>query len=161
MYILYEIMSEAGLRLPQSVGHAVSIVGGLVIGEISVSAGLMSAPVVLIIAATGLCSFAVPDLYDSCMILRLVFIIAGGTLGLFGITVVGVAVFFRICSKNAYGVPYTAPFAPVTWKSIIRDTFYRESWRKLSGTDMTVQQLSGKAKSRHSSERTMRDEQDK
>ena len=77
MYILYEIMREAGLRLPQSIGHAVSIVGGLVIGEISVSAGLMSAPVVLIIAATGLCSFAVPDLYDSCMILRLVFIIAG------------------------------------------------------------------------------------
>ena len=62
MYILYEIMREAGLRLPQSIGHAVSIVGGLVIGEISVSAGLMSAPVVLIIAATGLCSFAVPDL---------------------------------------------------------------------------------------------------
>ena len=49
MYILYEIMREAGLRLPQSIGHAVSIVGGLVIGEISVSAGLMSAPVVLII----------------------------------------------------------------------------------------------------------------
>ena len=68
MYILYEIMREEGLRLPQSIGHAVSIVGGLVIGEISVSAGLMSAPVVLIIAATGLCSFAVPDLYDSCMI---------------------------------------------------------------------------------------------
>ena len=43
MYILYEIMREAGLRLPQSIGHAVSIVGGLVIGEISVSAGLMSA----------------------------------------------------------------------------------------------------------------------
>ncbi len=94
MYILYEIMREAGLRLPQSIGHAVSIVGGLVIGEISVSAGLMSAPVVLIIAATGLCSFAVPDLYDSCMILRLVFIVAGGTFGLFGITAVGVVIFF-------------------------------------------------------------------
>lgn len=161
MYLLYEIMREAGLRLPRSVGHAVSIVGGLVIGEISVSAGLMSAPVVLIIAATGLCSFAVPDLYDSCMILRLVFIVAGGMLGLFGITVVGVVVFFRICSKNAYGVPYTAPFAPITFKSIVRDTFYRAGWRKLSGSDMTVQQLSGKAKSRYGSERTMRDEQDK
>ncbi len=161
MYILYEIMREAGLRLPQSIGHAVSIVGGLVIGEISVSAGLMSAPVVLIIAATGLCSFAVPDLYDSCMILRLAFIVAGGVLGLFGITVFGVVIFFRICSKNAYGVPYTAPFAPITIKSIMRDTFFRAGWKKLSGSDMTVQQLSGKAKSRHSSERTMRNEQNK
>jgi len=161
MYILYEIMREAGLRLPQSIGHAVSIVGGLVIGEISVSAGLMSAPVVLIIAATGLCSFAVPDLYDSCMILRLVFIVAGGTFGLFGITVVGVVIFFRMCSKNTYGVPYTAPFAPVTLKSIIRDTFRRESWKKLSDTDMTVQQLSGKAKSGHGAERTGGNEQDK
>ena len=161
MYILYEIMREAGLRLPQSIGHAVSIVGGLVIGEISVSAGLMSAPVVLIIAATGLCSFAVPDLYDSCMILRLVFIVAGGTFGLFGITAVGVVIFFRMCSKNTYGVPYTAPFAPVTLKSIIRDTFCRESWKKLSDTDMTVQQLSGKAKSGHGAERTGGNEQDK
>lgn len=161
MYILYEIMREAGLRLPRSVGHAVSIVGGLVIGEISVSAGLMSAPVVLIIAATGLCSFAVPDLYDSCMILRLVFIVAGGVLGLFGITVCGTVIFFRICEKNAYGVPYTAPFAPVTIKSIMRDTFFRASWKRLSGSDMTVQQLSGKAKSKRGGERTIRDEQDK
>ena len=91
--------------MPKSVGHAVSIVGGLVIGEITVSAGLMSAPVVLIIAATGLCSFAVPDLYESLMILRLVFILAGGIFGLFGITVAGTLFLFRLCSKNAYGVP--------------------------------------------------------
>ena len=155
MYILYEIMREAGLRLPKSVGHAVSIVGGLVIGEISVSAGLMSAPVVLIIAATGLCSFAVPDLYESCMILRLVFILAGGVFGLFGITVAGAVLFFRICSKNAYGVPYTAPFAPINIISIMRDTFCRASWLKLSRSDMTVGQLAGRAseKSREDSDK--------
>lgn len=66
-----------------------------------------------------------------------------------------------MCSKNTYGVPYTAPFAPVTLKSIIRDTFCRESWKKLSDTDMTVQQLSGKAKSGHGAERTGGNEQDK
>lgn len=146
MYSLYEIMREAGLRLPKSVGHAVSIVGGLVIGEITVSAGLMSAPVVLIIAATGLCSFAVPDLYESLMIMRLVFILAGGIFGLFGITVVGTLLLFRLCSKNAYGVPYMAPFAPFTLKSILRDTFVRISWRNLSRSDVTLSQLSGRAK---------------
>ena len=139
-------MREAGLRLPKSVGHAVSIVGGLVIGEITVSAGLMSAPVVLIIAATGLCSFAVPDLYESLMIMRLVFILAGGIFGLFGITVVGTLLLFRLCSKNAYGVPYMAPFAPFTLKSILRDTFVRISWRNLSRSDVTLSQLSGRAK---------------
>ena len=115
----------------------------------------MSAPVVLIIAATGLCSFAVPDLYESCMILRLVFILAGGVFGLFGITVAGAVLFFRICSKNAYGVPYTAPFAPINIISIMRDTFYRASWRRLSKTDMTVGQLAGKAseKSREDSDK--------
>lgn len=76
------------------------------IGEISVSAGLMSAPVVLIIAATGLCSFAVPDLYDSCMILRLVFIIAGGTFGLFGITAVGVVIFSECVQKHIRSAVY-------------------------------------------------------
>ena len=146
MYSLYEIMREAGLRLPKSVGHAVSIVGGLVIGEITVSAGLMSAPVVLIIAATGLCSFAVPDLYETSMILRLIFILAGGIFGLFGITVAGTVLLFRLCSKNAYGVPYMAPFAPFTLRSILRDTFVRISWQSLSKSDITVQQLSGKAK---------------
>lgn len=153
MYSLYEIMREAGLRLPKSVGHAVSIVGGLVIGEITVSAGLMSAPVVLIIAATGLCSFAVPDLYESSMILRLIFILAGGIFGLFGITVTGTVLLFRLCSKNAYGVPYMAPFAPFTLKSILRDTFVRISWQSLSKTDITVQQLSGKAKRQNRKEK--------
>ncbi len=142
MYILYEIMREAGLRLPKSVGHAVSIVGGLVIGEITVTAGLMSAPTVLVIAATGLCSFAVPDLYESCMILRLLFIVSGGLLGLFGITVVSAAVLFRLCSKSSYGVPYLAPVAPLTLKSLIRDSIYRRSWRTLTDSDVTVSELS-------------------
>ncbi len=161
MYILYEIMREAGLRLPKSVGHAVSIVGGLVIGEITVSAGLMSAPVVLIIAATGLCSFAVPDLYESCMILRLLFILAGGAFGLFGITAMGVLLLFRLCSKNAYGVPYTAPFAPFTLKSVIRDTFVRVGWKRLAKSDVAVSQLSGTAKRKNTEERVMYSEQDK
>lgn len=146
MYILYEIMREAGLRLPKSVGHAVSIVGGLVIGEITVSAGLMSAPVVLIIAATGLCSFAVPDLYETCMIMRLIFILAGGCFGLFGITVAGIVLMFRLCSRKSFGVPNMAPFAPFTLKSVLRDTFVRADWRYLSKSDVSVSQLSGKAK---------------
>lgn len=141
MYVLYEIMREAGLRLPKSVGHAVSIVGGLVIGEITVSAGLMSAPVVLIIAATGLCSFAVPDLYESCMILRLIFILAGGISGLFGLTIVGVILLFCLCGKQSYGVSYMAPFSPLKIKPLLRDTFVRRSWRSLSKTDMTVDKL--------------------
>ncbi|MCH5325427.1 MAG: spore germination protein [Eubacterium sp.] len=142
MYILYEIMREAGLRLPKSVGHAVSIVGGLVIGEITVTAGLMSAPVVLIIAATGLCSFAVPDLYETCMILRLMFILAGGVFGLFGITVAATVVLLRLCAKSSYGIPYLAPFAPTTLKSIIRDSFYRRNWQALTNSDITVSELS-------------------
>ncbi|MCQ2027234.1 spore germination protein, partial [Clostridium butyricum] len=64
MQIAYEILREAGLRLPKAVGQAVSIVGALVIGEAAVSAGLVGAPMVVVVALTGISSFVVPAFTD-------------------------------------------------------------------------------------------------
>ncbi|MCL2071374.1 MAG: spore germination protein [Oscillospiraceae bacterium] len=140
--LIYEIMREAGLRLPSVVGHAVSIIGGLVLGDIVVNVGLISAPIVLIVALSAITSFIVPDLYPSIAILRFAFILAGGFFGLFGITALGIVVLFKVCAMSAYGVPYMAPLTPFTLKAM-RDYFIRQDWRKLADYDVGINELTG------------------
>ena len=142
IHIFYETMREAGLRIPTNIGHAVSIVGGLVIGDIVVSAGLVGAPMVLIVAVSGITAFVVPDIYDSVAVLRFAYIIAGGIWGLLGITVLSALVIIVLCSQENYGVPQTAPLSPFSPKAM-RDFLIRISWRKLAKRDYRVQELNG------------------
>lgn len=142
IHIFYEIMRKAGLRMPTHLGHTISIVGGIVIGDIIVSAGLVGAPLVLIVAVSSITSFMVPDLYESMIIIRFVFIIAGGLWGLYGLTVVGMLFLFKVCSLSSYGVPNTAPISPFSLKSM-RDVFIRLSWRGLAKSDNKVQNMNG------------------
>lgn len=142
IHIFYEVMREAGLRLPTNIGHAVSIVGGLVIGDIVVSAGLVGAPMVLMVAMSAITSFVVPDLYDSIAVLRFAYIIAGGIWGLFGITVLSALVAIKLCSQESYGIPHTAPLSPFS-PSAMRDFILRRGWRKMAKRDYHVQDLNG------------------
>ena len=137
--IFYEIMREAGLRLPKVVGHAV---GAIVIGEATVSAGLIGAPILVIIAITAIASYVAFPLYDSVSVLRLLFILAGGLTGLYGLMLGMAALFVNICSLSPYGVPYAAPIAPLNVRSL-GDVFYRESWTKLARRRVRVQDLRG------------------
>ena len=142
IHVFYEIMREAGLRIPANIGHAVSIIGGLVIGDIVVSAGLVGAPMVLVVAVSAITSFVVPDLYDSIAVLRFGFIFAGGLWGLFGITVLSSLITLKLCSQESYGIPHTAPLSPFSPKAM-RDFIIRRGWRKLSEKDYRVQDLKG------------------
>lgn len=142
IHVFYEIMREAGLRMPSNLGHAVSIVGGIVIGDIVVSAGLIGAPLVLIVAVSSIASFIVPDLYNSIVVMRFAFILAGGMWGLFGITVVGMLFLLKICSMNPYGIPFTSPVSPFTLRGM-RDTVLRMGWRTLAKKDMKIGDLNG------------------
>lgn len=142
IHIFYEIMREAGLRIPTNIGHAVSIVGGLVIGDIVVSAGLVGAPMVLMVAVSAITSFVVPDLYDSIVVLRFAYIIVGGIWGLFGITVLSALVTIKLCSQESYGIPHTAPVSPFSPKAM-RDFILRRDWKILSKSDYHVQDLAG------------------
>lgn len=143
IYVVYEIMREAGLRLPQTVGHAVSIVGGLVIGDIVVTAGLVGAPMVLIVGLTAITSFVVPDLYAAVAVLRFAFIIAGGMLGLYGVALMGVATLIAVCSMREFGISYTAPLMPFSPKAM-RDVFTRASWSRMAKGSVKVQNLDEK-----------------
>lgn len=142
IHFMYEILREAGLRLPRPIGHAIGVVGGLVIGDITVNAGLVGAPMVLVVALSGLCSFVVPAMYEKTVILRFVYIIAGGVFGLFGLSLMAGAVIVKMCSLNTYGIPYMAPISPFTGKAA-RDMFVRAGWRTMANGDITLQELNG------------------
>lgn len=142
IHLIYEVMREAGLRLPRPVGHAVSIVGALVIGDAAVTAGLIGSPMVMIVAVTAISSFVVPSLYESVVVLRLGFIIIGGTFGLFGIVLGILLVLNNMCSLSSYGVPYMAPVSPFSFKAL-GDIFSRISWKKLQDKKNVIQELDG------------------
>ncbi|MDE7398921.1 MAG: spore germination protein [Oscillospiraceae bacterium] len=142
IHFMYEILREAGIRLPRPIGHAIGVVGGLVIGDITVSAGLVGAPMVLIVALSGLCSFVVPTMYEKIVVLRFMYIIAGGLFGLYGLVIAAGAVLIKMCSLNTYGIPYMAPISPFSPKAM-RDMLVRAGWKKMAKGDVTVQSLNG------------------
>lgn len=135
--IFYEIMREAGLRLPSNVGHAVSIVGGIVIGDIVVSAGLVGAPMLLTVAIASISGYIVSDLNNQISLMRFAFILAGGLFGLFGVTVTAFVFCVSACSAESYGMPFMSPLSPFSAKAM-RDTFARAGWRKLARTDPDI-----------------------
>lgn len=142
IHFMYEILREAGIRLPRPIGHAIGVVGGLVIGDITVSAGLVGAPMVLIVALSGLCSFVVPQNYEKVVVLRFLYIFAGGIFGLYGLLLTSGVVMIKMCSLNTYGIPYMAPISPFSPRAS-RDMLIRANWKRMAKGDVTVQSLNG------------------
>lgn len=142
IHFIYEIMREAGLRLPRPVGHAVGIVGALVIGDAAVNAGLVGSPMVMIVALTALSSFVLPSLYEAVAVLKFIFILIGGTWGLYGIALACMALLVNLCAMDSEGVPQMAPFAPFSGFGM-RDTVWRQGWRKLGSRSMQVERMPG------------------
>ncbi|MGN0621878.1 MAG: spore germination protein [Porcipelethomonas sp.] len=138
--LMYEIIKEAGLRLPKAVGGAVSIVGGLIIGDAAVSSGLISTPLLTVAALSVISGFVIPELSRSITILRIVFIVCGGIWGLFGISIAASVVLFNMCATEDYGYPYTAPVSPFNLKAM-RDVAVRAGFRKMQKDNFTVEEL--------------------
>ena len=132
IHFVYETVREAGLRMPKAIGHAVSIVGALVIGDAAVTAGLIGAPMLIIVALTAICSLVSSDLYQPISVLRIIFILVGGISGLYGIMIGAAALLINLASMTDYGVPFLAPVTPYN-KTLWRDSVYRLSMEKLGG----------------------------
>ncbi|MCL4424249.1 MAG: spore germination protein [Firmicutes bacterium] len=129
MEVMFEILREAGVRLPRPVGQAVSIVGALVIGEAAIRAGLASPATVIVVAITGITSFAVPG-YTAVIaprLLRFPLEALAASLGLFGITVGIMALLLHLASLRSFGVPYLSPVAPGTYYDL-KDVVIRAPW---------------------------------
>lgn len=114
MEISFEIIREAGLRVPSPVGPTLGIVGALVLGQAAVSAGIVSPILIIIVAITGISSFAIPDFSFSFHLryFRFGFILLGFLAGFLGI---GIGIFIylaELCDLETFGVSYTAPYAP-------------------------------------------------
>ncbi len=137
--LMYEIIREAGLRLPKSVGGAVSIVSGLIIGDAAVSSGLISTPMLTMTAISVIAGFVTPDLNAPVTIMRLLFIIAGGLWGLFGIGLLGMAVLYNLCATETFGFPVTAPLAPF-YSRAMRDVATRVNFHRMQFGNFTVEE---------------------
>ncbi|SCH07221.1 Bacillus/Clostridium GerA spore germination protein [uncultured Ruminococcus sp.] len=142
IHFIYEVMREAGLRLPRPVGHAISIVGSLVIGDAAVTAGLIGSPMVMVVALTAISSFVVPSLQEPAAVLKFGFIIIGGTMGLYGIALGAAVVLVNASALTAFGVPYLSPIAPFSLYAM-RDTFVRSGIKTLQKKDNQVDELNG------------------
>lgn len=129
MEAAFEALREAGLRLPKVIGQAVSILGALVIGQAAVEAGIVSAPMVIIVSLTGIASFTIPkfNMAITIRILRFPMMILAGLFGLFGITLGSIIIVTHLCKLRSFGVPYFSPLAPLKWKEF-KDIFIRAPW---------------------------------
>lgn len=129
MEITFEALREAGVRLPRPVGQAVSIVGALVIGQAAVQAGLVSAPMVIIVSITGIASFTIPTFAQSLAIrmLRFPMMLFAGTLGLYGILLGILIIVIHMSRLRTFGVPYLAPMAPLH-AGDLKDVLVRVPW---------------------------------
>ena len=133
MELIFEVLREAGIRLPRLVGPAVSIIGGLVLGEAAMRAGLASPAMVMVVAFTGIASFATPvfSLAIGVRLLRFIMTILGGVLGLFGIVVGMFALLIHLTALRSFGVPFLEPLAPVVL-SDLKDALIRLPWWALN-----------------------------
>lgn len=136
LLLVFQLVREAGIRVPGSIGHAIGIIGGLLLGQAAVSANIVSTVVLIIVALTGLGNFTIPD-YSAQVaaayfrILLCVFATLGGLLG---ITVVGLCATAVVCSVKSFGVPFLAPFAPVTRRRT-HLLFQRKLKNRANGSD--------------------------
>lgn len=128
--ITFEILREAGVRVPTPLGTTIGIVGALILGQAAVQANLVSPLLVVVIAITGLSSFALPDVGLSVMvrIMRFGFLLAAHLLGFVGIALAFAALLAYAASIKSFGVPFFSPLAPHMPSS--RDLIFRPTFRK-------------------------------
>ncbi|MFT9494389.1 spore germination protein [Anaerosolibacter sp.] len=153
MGITFEILREAGTRLPKPIGETVSIVGALVLGEAAVTARIVSAPIVIVTAITGITSLMLPKMLGALSIVRFSFIILSSFLGLYGYIFGVVGLFIHLMSIRSFGIPYMLHLGSID-KEDVKDTIIRAPWwymhyrPKLIGTKDPVRSGSKKLKKR-------------
>ncbi|MGV2968267.1 spore germination protein [Paenibacillus sp. AGC30] len=129
MEITFEVIREAGVRMPRAIGPAISIVGALVIGQAAVEAGLVSGAMVIVVSFTAIANFAIPyfSMATAVRLLRFPFMVLAGTLGLYGILAGAIPLLAHLVSLKSFGVDYLMPYSPF-FKSNMKDLWLRVPW---------------------------------
>ncbi len=130
MILVFEILKEAGIRMSQNLGHALSIVGGLVVGQAAVDARIISSPILIAVSLSGIAGLMLPRLKTSVFYLRIVFVLLAAFLGLYGYIVGAVFLSIYILSIYSYSTDYTISLKRAGFQSL-KDTFIRSSWKTM------------------------------
>ncbi|WP_373458161.1 spore germination protein [Paenibacillus harenae] len=129
MELTFEILREAGVRMPRIIGSAISIVGALVLGQAAVQAGLISAAMVIVVSFTAIASFVIPavNMGTSARLIRFAMMILAGSFGVFGIMAGLMVLLTHLSGLRSFGVPYLTPISPLV-KNNLKDVFVRAPW---------------------------------
>lgn len=131
LFVVFEILRETGARMPSSIGLALNIVGAIILGQAAVDAKLVSAPMVIVVAFSGVTGLMVPDLKSAVFYVRAALIALGTLMGLLGVCI-GVTVFvLLICNMNSLGVPIMYTATPLS-KEGKSDTLFRAPIYKMN-----------------------------
>lgn len=122
---LFEVITEASLQMPNSLGMALSIIGALALGNTAVDAGIISPPSIVVVAISSVALYIIPDEISETRLLRIVFTVMGGIIGLYGIVTSFMIMVCYMSSIKCYGVPYFAPYAP-SLKEDKKDGFIKQ-----------------------------------
>ncbi len=114
MEMAFELIREAGLRVPSPIGPTIGIVGALILGQAAVQANIISPIIIIVIALSGLSSFIISDvsMNFAIRITRFVFIFSAGFIGIYGMAALFIAGLFYLVSLKSFGTPYFAPMTP-------------------------------------------------
>ncbi|SDN08441.1 spore germination protein KA [Psychrobacillus sp. OK028] len=130
MEITFEILREAGIRMPKAMGSTISIVGALVIGQAAIQAGIVSPAMVIVVSLTAIASFATPSyaVAISARLVRFIFMVSAATFGFYGVILVFIMLIVHLCSLRSFGVPYMTPLAPFIREEAGDTIFRRPIW---------------------------------
>lgn len=137
--LLLEIIREAGLRMPQTLGHAVSLVSALIIGDAAIATGLMSTPVIFVAGVSAMAVFVTPGLYEPAMLLRIGTLVLAGVAGPVGLAASFFVFLLCLANTVALGVPYLAPH-PFPQQPLSEDGLIRRNYRNLSRQGFNIWQ---------------------
>jgi len=127
LILFFEILKESGLRTASDLGSALSIVGGLVIGQAAVEARIVSAPMLIIVALSGISGLMVPRLKGAVLYLRYAFLLVSAFLGFYGYMALALVIALRILSLRSFGADYTGSLKNPNLQNL-KDTFMRVPW---------------------------------
>lgn len=129
--LLFEVITEASLQMPNSLGMALSIIGALALGNTAVDAGIISPPSVVLVAISSVALYIIPDQIAETRLLRILFTLIGGIIGLYGIITGLIILTTYLTSITSFGVPYLSPFAPHI-KGDHKDAFVKKPIENMS-----------------------------
>ncbi|MCK8488171.1 spore germination protein [Paenibacillus sp. MBLB2552] len=152
MEVVFEILREAGVRMPRAIGQTVSIVGALILGQAVVEAGVITPIMVIVVALTGIASFALPsyNLSIAGRLFRFYFLVLSGLFGFYGITLGLIMLIAHMNSIRSFGVPYLSPFSPFIPQAqkdaILRLPIWMHGWKPLMSSSQQDMKKTGEIK---------------